>query len=232
MMEQKLGLSPSGNKADLIERIQGRYFLTGVTDADREILLNLNTKDLLNTCKTDKYASGLCSDERFLKLRMDRQYKGDTSIALTEAVTYGDISLVKYLSDLPVPVQMSDKDYDDLFWKAYDSGYFKIGRYIMKMGSGDLVALLRGAEQRRKSVNVAQYIIEESGFFDDIVDWKPALVNDIADTFDYLINYMHVDRDDPELMEYLMVIIHLYKNLEKAMFLKVLKALAAKRSSS
>ncbi len=227
-MEKKRSLSPSGNKADLIERMQGRYFLTGVTDADREILLNLNTKDLLNTCKTDKYASGLCSDERFLKLRMDRQYKGDIVEALIEAVTYGDISLVKYLSDLSVSI--SEGDYDCIFWGAYEGGYFKIARYILNMGSGDFLALLEGASNQIQSVNAAKYIIEESGFFDNILDWDPSLVKTIADDFDSIIDDMHIARLDPELLEYLMVIRHLYNNLEKSMFLKVLNALAAKRS--
>ena len=223
---RKLGLKISGNKDELIERIHGRDFLTGILDVDREILLNLNTKDLLNTCKTDKYAARLCSDEKFLELRVDRQYKGDTVEALTEAVTYGDLSLVKYLHDND---KVPHGDYNNIFWKAYDSGYVKITRYILNMGSWTLVELLQGAEKRRNSVNAAQYIIEESGYFDDILDWDPSLVTSTEDDFNYIIGDMHVYRNDPELLEYLMMIRHLYVNLENSMFLNVLHALAAKR---
>lgn len=52
-------------------------FLTGVKDVDFKILDQLNDRDLLNACQTNKKAQSICSDEDFWQRRYMRVYGRD-----------------------------------------------------------------------------------------------------------------------------------------------------------
>lgn len=50
--------------------------LTGVPDADRLILLNLDNRSLASACRTDKYVSSLCNNDLW-RLKLNRLLGGD-----------------------------------------------------------------------------------------------------------------------------------------------------------
>ena len=48
--------------------------LSQIKDVDMEILNNLNDKDLLAFCSTDKYAKSICNDQIFWQRRVISKY--------------------------------------------------------------------------------------------------------------------------------------------------------------
>lgn len=47
---------------------------TGNADIDYEIMIGLNDRDLLNFCQTNKYISGLCTNDNFWKRRFQKRF--------------------------------------------------------------------------------------------------------------------------------------------------------------
>ena len=215
---RKLGLKVSGNKADLIQRIQVRDFLTGVTDPDREILLNLNAEDLLNACKTSKYATELCADEKFLRLRVERNYEGDAENAFIEASKYGDLLFMEYLSEYIT----YDAVLDTLF-KAYDHGRFAVVRNMVKHNL--LYVVDAGANYG--TLKMMKYIIETAGEMNIGAD------EDTMTKYGDIILFTKesadsTDKDDDcyDIVPYLDMLMYLYQNLGKDEYLRLLKQLA------
>ncbi len=219
---RNLGLKVSGNKADLIKRIEQHSFLTGVVDLDRKILLNLSSKDLARACQGNKYSIKLCSDEKFLQLRLERNYKGNANKALAEAAEYGDILFVKYL------VGTRDASFNSVFgrkyaafWNAYYNENYGIIKYLIdntRIYKDDLYKLLYKAviDDEYDSAYIAKYIIEKSGIVSKLINEG----KNIGKTYKKLIN--HKLAKNSQALQYLIMMNYLYENIEKSIYLKVL----------
>ncbi len=218
---RNLGLSPSGNKADLIKRIQQHSLLTGVIDVDREILLRLNTNDLLNACKTNKYAIKLCSDKQFMKLLVERKFKENANKALLNAVTHGYLLFVKYLVENH-DISMQYHKYaafNEAIYHALINFDYDIMIYLVKTSKvKHLERLLRIFIETDNSYIIG--IIEHTDIIRRLIDEHI----DILPVFDtYMSEYNKLPASN---IEYINMLRYLYKNLDKATFLKVLRGLS------
>ena len=223
---RSLGLSQAGNKSELIQRIQGRDFLTGVVDADRNILLNLNTKELLNACKTNKFTAELCADNKFLRLRLQRNYKENANEALVDAAQYGDISFVKYLVD-NYEVSFSYDQYG-AFLIAYIGYHDDVIRYLIEnldITEDDLLFLLNSAANEL-DLDLLIYIIER-GIVSKLINEGKNIRNIYKKVMKVVIDeWKDAGGWPPDMLDYLNLMKHLYDNLETSTYLKVLTDLS------
>ncbi len=230
---RSLGLTPIGNKHNLIQQIlravtskRQTSFPTGIIDIDREVLLNLDIFDLLRTCKTNTYVNKLCNNENFLLLRLQLNYKGNANKALIEAAEYGDLPFVKYLVKMH-NVSFSFGKFDEYaaFLGAYSSEEYKISKYLvenMKIDMNDLYNLVkRVINDEDENIFLLQYIIEESGIVNKLI----GAGKNIMDTYNKLIG---VAKEKKFLAAhgYLTMMRYLYEYLDKSTYLKTLSTLS------
>ena len=228
---RKLGLKVSGKKADLIERIKSHNsnessaFPTGIVDVDREILLNLNTRDLLDACKTNKYVIELCNNNKFMRLRLERNYGGYVMRAHAEAVSHGDFTFIKYLIDNH-DISISFDNYN-VFWNTPTD---KI-RYLIEFldfTEDDLFALLNNSIELMDHDSVI-YVIE-TGLVSKLINAG----KDISIVYDKAIQAL-IDIAEPygeapgDSIEYVNMMKYLYENTEKSTYLKMLADLSKSR---
>ncbi len=224
---RNLGLKMSGNKHKLIQRIRENevrdnrhVFLTDVNDTDYKILLNFNTEDLLNIRETNKYASKLCANKEFLRLRLQRHHSGNANEALIDAATYNDVLFVKYL----VENHEVSFSYDN--YVVYCKSSYNIERYLIEnldITADDLFSLLK-------------YAATDVGYPSTIHIIKSGLVNklinkgyNIGVIYDKVINILVKQEQAArygevtgDLIESLNKMKHLYETLDTSTYLKML----------
>ncbi len=227
---RKLGLTVSGNKAELIKRIEShninaaKVFPTYITDVDREILLNLNIGDMLGTCKTNKYASKLCTDEQFLRLRLQRTYNDDANEALIDASQYGDYHFVKYLVEKH-KVSLKYRKYKKallfLISDVLEIEDYDILRHLIKyVDVNNLEKILLGAVYLDLNYMIAMVV--KSGLMIRLIDANKdkemlRVFNKFLDKADSITTFT-----EPDNIEYINMLRYLYENLGKSTYLKVL----------
>ncbi len=156
-------------------------FLTGVADIDKEILLNLDDKDLDNVCSTNKRAEKICNDDQFWNLRIQRSYGSDLSKyingmkykeiykeliklgydinkVLIQASLLGYLPVVKYLIDSGANVNGTDSQYKSPLDSAAYGGHLSIVEYLIENEA--MVNRSLGLAAKNGHLSVVTYLLE------------------------------------------------------------------------
>ncbi len=184
---RKLELPVSGNKPELIERInidttRQLIELTGVPDVDIQILLRLNDSDISNMCEVNTYADSLC--EYVWNIRIQQIYRVDLS-EYKQSSTYKDIykGLIKYGGTLQKELRYSARKgflplvkrlivrvisrrfwFDSVLFEASTTGQLEVVEYSLENGanvhseSGDALILA----SRMGYLDIVKVFIEEA----------------------------------------------------------------------
>lgn len=153
--------------------------LSGFKDTDREILLKLKDRDLLNACSTNKYFSSLC-DESFFRNRIAYKYP----LALSnkpENMKWKQFYLklvfligkMKEVYDFDFVERDPERYYRFLNHEKITYQFYFASKYYLK----DLLAYLINRENKKKPHRYyREYIIwglsgASAGHHEELVDW-------------------------------------------------------------
>jgi hypothetical protein len=134
--------------------------LTGTRDTNLLVLENLNDRDLLSYCQTNRYAQNLCKNEDFWRNRFIKVYGGEAAQLKDRNRTWKDFYLLilyytsKYTQKKALE-KVAEKGYKDLFpFLSKGLNNFEIKNAIIESGNKDLIYNLENIPDQLKRIGI------------------------------------------------------------------------------
>ena len=150
-------LPVSGLKKILVSRLYDydRTFITEVPeDIYKEILLNLDDRDLANMCSTNKRAKKICNDDKFWNLRIQKIYNSDLS----------KYKHNKKYKEMYKELTKNGDDIDEVLFRASELGYLPVVKYLIENEEnidGKTIDYALYKASKEGQLSVVKYLIEK-----------------------------------------------------------------------